>query len=85
MRLCQVQFCWVGNVLLRQRLAKCAAGLQRRVVWSLRADHTLTHEIQPRAVAVTLPAAHPLAVAPAVGAAQRHALPMAGQPKAMAS
>ena len=59
---------------LRQCLAQSAAGFKRRVVGSLRADHALANEIHPCAVAVALPSTHPLAVAPAVGAEQRHAL-----------
>ena len=59
---------------LRQCLAQGAAGFKRRVVGRLRADHALANEVPPCAVAVTLPGVHPLAVAPAVGAEQRHAL-----------
>ena len=57
-----------------QRLTQGAAGFKRRVVGRLRADHALANEVHPCAVAVTLPGAHPLAVAPAVGAEQRRAL-----------
>ena len=60
---------------LRQCLAQSEAGFKRRVVGSLRADHALANEIHPCAVAVALPSAHPLAITPAVGAEQCHALP----------
>ena len=60
---------------LRQCLAQGAAGFKRRVVGRLRADHALANEVHPCAVAVTLPSAHPLAIAPAVGAEQCHTLP----------
>ena len=58
-----------------QRLAQGAAGFKCRVVGRLRADHTLANEVHPCAVAVTLPSAHPLAIAPAVGTEQCHTLP----------
>ena len=58
---------------LHQRLTQGTAGVKCRVVGSLRADHALANEVHPCAVAVTLPSTHPLAVAPAVGAEQRHA------------
>ena len=58
---------------LHQRLTQGAAGFKRRVVGRLRADHALANKVHPCAVAVALPGAHPLAVAPAVGAEQRHA------------
>ena len=60
---------------LHQRLAQSAAGFKRRVVGRLRADHALANEVHPCAVAVTLPSTHPLTIAPAVGAEQRHTPP----------
>ena len=60
---------------LHQCLAQGTAGFKRRVVGRLRADHALANEVHPCAVAVALPGAHPLAVAPAVGAEQCHTLP----------
>ena len=60
---------------LRQCLAQSAAGFKCRVVGSLRAGHALANEVHSCAVAVALPSAHPLAITPAVGAEQCHALP----------
>ena len=65
----------VHHFSLHQRLAQGAAGFKCRVVGRLRADHALANEVHPCAVAVALPSAHPLAIAPAVGAEQCHALP----------
>ena len=56
-----------------QRLTQGAAGFKRRIVGRVAAGDALAHKVQPRVAAVLLPAAHPLAVAPAVGAEQRHA------------
>ena len=64
----------IAASLLRQRPAELAAGLERRVVGRVAAGDALAHEVQPRVAAVLLPAAHPLAVAPAVGAEQRRTL-----------
>ena len=64
----------IAASLLRQRPAELAAGLERRIVGRVAAGDALAHEVQPRVAAVLLPAAHPLAVAPAVGAEQRRTL-----------
>src|SRR5699024_3989227 len=58
-----------------QRCAQLAAGWQSVIVRSLVADHALTGQIGAVVVAAGLPAAHPFAVAPAVGAKQSDVLP----------
>ena len=62
-----------GHFSFHQRLAQGAAGFKRCLVGSFRAGHALANEVHSCAVAVALPSTHPLAVAPAVGAEQRHA------------
>ena len=59
---------------LRQLLAQRAAGVQRGVIRRFAAGHALAHKADAGIIAVLFPAAHPLAVAPAVGAEQRGAL-----------
>ena len=63
----------VHHFSLHQRLAQGAAGFKRCLVGSFRADYAFANEVHSCAVAVALPSTHPLAVAPAVGAEQRHA------------
>ena len=58
-----------------QRCAQLAAGCQSVIVRSLVADHALTGQIGAVVVAAGLPAAHPFAVPPAVGAEQSDVLP----------
>ena len=63
-----------GHFSLHQRLAQGAAGFKRCLVGSFRADYAFANEVHSCAVAVALLSTHPLAVAPAVGAKQCHAL-----------
>src|SRR5699024_3957392 len=58
-----------------QRCAQLAAGRQSVIVRSLVADHAFAGQIGAVVVAAGLPAAHPFAVAPAVGAEQSDVLP----------
>ena len=60
--------------LARQRLSHLTAGGQSGVVRRLAAGDALAGQGDTGIAAVTLPVAHPLAVAPAEGAEQRHAL-----------
>ena len=55
--------------------AQFAAGFKLDVAGGLAADDALAHERDVRAAAVLFPGAHPFAVAPAVGAEERRALP----------
>ena len=70
---------------MRQRRAEAAAVLLVRVAGSLVADDALRREVDALVGAFALPGAHPRAVAPAVGAEQRHPLalqrPGAGIPQ----
>ena len=62
------------ELLLRQLAAHGLAGRQHIVVRGLAAGDAVAHPVDARVVAVLLPAAHPLAIAPAEGAEQAHGL-----------